>query len=97
MSRPTRIPDQPGALGIVRVGEDGTTSLCLTCPHARPTRVPAKYEAWNVARGYHTVASPLDCGRRKKLVAYVERLPTKLRVPVLRSAPMTRAYRVDQS
>ena len=59
------------------------------------------YEAWNVAWGApcgdHTVASLLDCGRRKKLVEYVERLPTKLRVPVLRSAPMTRAYRVDQS
>jgi SAM-dependent methyltransferase len=37
------------------------------------------------------LARPLDGGRNEKLVEYVERLPERLRVPVLRSAQMNRA------
>ena len=56
--------------------------------------LPEEYEEWNVAWGApwgrHSVSSPLDSGRSEKLVDYVERLPRKLRVPVLRSVQMNR-------
>jgi SAM-dependent methyltransferase len=56
--------------------------------------LPAAYEDWNIAWGApwgrHAVASPIDLGRSEKLVKYVERLPTRIRVPVLRSAQMNR-------
>jgi 2-polyprenyl-3-methyl-5-hydroxy-6-metoxy-1,4-benzoquinol methylase len=56
--------------------------------------LPEEYEAWNfdwgAPWGRRAVAYPIDCGRREKLVEYVERLPRKVRVPVLRSALMNR-------
>src|ERR1700733_12666156 len=57
--------------------------------------LPGQYEDWNVAWGApwgrRAVASPLDCGRSEKVVRYLERLPRKVRMPVLRSATMNRA------
>jgi 2-polyprenyl-3-methyl-5-hydroxy-6-metoxy-1,4-benzoquinol methylase len=56
--------------------------------------LPEEYEEWNVAWGApwgrHTLANPLDCGRTEKVVEYVERLPNKIRTPVLRSPQMNR-------
>jgi hypothetical protein len=57
--------------------------------------LPEEYEAWDVAWGApwgrRALASPLDWGRSEKLVDYVERLPVRLRVPLLRTAGMNRA------
>jgi hypothetical protein len=56
--------------------------------------LPPEYEDWNVLWGApwgrRAVASPLDCGRSEKVVRYLERFPRKVRMPVLRSAPMHR-------
>lgn len=56
--------------------------------------LPAVYEQWNIAWGApwgrRAVASPLDCGRSEMLVRYLERLPARIRVPMLRSAQMNR-------
>ncbi len=57
-------------------------------------KLPAEYEAWNAKWGApwgrRAVVSPDDWGRREKLLDYVERLPWRLRVPVLRSTQMNR-------
>jgi 2-polyprenyl-3-methyl-5-hydroxy-6-metoxy-1,4-benzoquinol methylase len=57
--------------------------------------LPAAYEAWNMAWGapwgYRSLANPFVGDRKEKLVERVERLPAKLRIPVLRSERMYRA------
>ena len=55
---------------------------------------PPEFERWNstwgAPWGRHVVSVPLDGSRREKLVDYVERLPGRLRRPVLRSAQANR-------
>src|SRR5580704_19476930 len=57
-------------------------------------KLPAEYEDWNAKWGApwgrRAVVSPLDWGRSEKLLYYVDRLPWRLRVPLLRSAQMNR-------
>ena len=56
--------------------------------------LPAEYEAWNAKWGApwgrRALVSPLDWGRREKLLDHVERLPWRVRPLVLRSAQMNR-------
>ena len=55
---------------------------------------PPEFERWNstwgAPWGRHVVSVPLDGSRREKLVDYVERLPGRLRRPVLQSAQANR-------
>ena len=45
---------------------------------------------WGAPWGRRALVSPLDWGRSEKLLDYVDRLPWRLRVPLLRSAQMNR-------
>jgi methyltransferase family protein len=56
--------------------------------------VPEEYLEWNstwgAPWGRHALAAPFDGGRDEKLMQAVERLPERLRIPLLRSPHVTR-------
>lgn len=55
---------------------------------------PPEYEKWNstwgAPWGRHVIALPVDGSRREKVVEYVDRLPGRLRRPILRSDQLAR-------
>lgn len=57
--------------------------------------LPDEYEAWDVAWGApwgrRALASPLDWGRSEKMVDLLDRLPRRIRLPLLRNAAISRA------
>ena len=56
--------------------------------------LPAEYEAWNIAWGapwgHRALANPFVGDRHEKVVEFLERLPAKVRTPVLQSPQMDR-------